>query len=242
MARYDGHADWYEAQQGPADRTHLEPLRRLLGNGTGPCLDLGCGTGTHAELIKDSGRVPIGADLSGDQLRHAAPRFAGRVVRADAHRLPFADASFPTVLAAWVSTDLDDFAAVLREAARVLAPDGVLISYGVHPCFNGPHVQTVDQVRIIHDSYRRSGWHTSAPWWGEGGIRSRFGMRHLTLADFWNAFLGSGLAVEHVVEPDRGDRVPYVLGLRARRPAERPQRYRPRDLGRRWVTWSPLNG
>ncbi len=114
-------------------------------------------TGAYADLIKETGRDPIGLDLSGDQLRHAGPRYGHRVVLGDAQRLPFADASFETVLAAWISTDVDDFGQVLREIARVLVPGGALISYGVHPCFNGPHVENVESTRIIHSTYRRSG-------------------------------------------------------------------------------------
>lgn len=240
MARYDGQADWYESMNRDAAGGNLDHLRELMGEGAGRCLDLGCGTGAYAELIKDTGRDPIGLDLSGDQLRHAGPRYGHRVVLGDAQRLPFADASFATVLAAWISTDVDDFGQVLREIARVLVPGGALISYGVHPCFNGPHVENVEATRVIHPSYRRTGWHTSAPWWGEGGIRSRFGMRHLTLADFWNAMITSGLTVDRVVEPDRDDGIPFVLGLRAHRPVESAAAQRPLgDISRRWVPWTP---
>ncbi|WP_152365637.1 class I SAM-dependent methyltransferase [Microlunatus speluncae] len=218
MARYDGQADWYELNNRDRSSRNLDPLRELLGPGTGPCLDLGCGTGRYAELIKDTGRTPVGLDLSSDQLRHARPRFQGRVVLGDAQRLPFTDAVFPTVLAAWISTDVDDFGQALREIARVLVPGGVLVGFGAHPCFNGPQVAVEGQTRVIHPTYRESGWHTSAPWWGEDGIRSRFGMRHLTLADYWNAMINSGLTVDRVVEPDRGDDIPFSLGLRAHRP------------------------
>lgn len=50
----------------------------------------------------------------------------------------FADGVFPTVVTIWISTDVDDFPAVPAEAARVMAPGGTLLFYGVHPCFNGP--------------------------------------------------------------------------------------------------------
>jgi hypothetical protein len=42
-------------------------------------------------------------------------------------------------------------------------------------------------------------------------------MRHHPLADLVNAFVGAGLAIEHMVET--GDRqVPTILGIRARKP------------------------
>jgi len=130
--------------------------------------------------------------------------------------LPFADGAFPTVATMWVSTDVNDFRAVLAEAARVLTSGGRLVFYGAHPCFNGPHVQWLDDGGVrAHPTYRVAGWHEQAPWWGEF-VRKRVGMRHHPLADLVNAFVGAGLAIEHMVET--GDRqVPTILGIRARK-------------------------
>jgi len=63
-------------------------LRDLLGPGRGPCLELGCGTGAHAERIRRLGRTPLGVDLSAGMLRHAAARLP--VVLGDATALPTA--------------------------------------------------------------------------------------------------------------------------------------------------------
>ncbi|MGH3370024.1 MAG: class I SAM-dependent methyltransferase, partial [Nocardioidaceae bacterium] len=105
----------------------------------------------------------------------------------------------------------------MLEAARVLRPGGLLVCYGVHQCFNGPQVENrPDGSRTIHTTYRLAGWHPASPWWGEDGIRTRVGMRHVPLADFLNAFLQAGLAIERVVEP-REDPVPHALAVRARR-------------------------
>ena len=84
---------------------------------------------------------------------------------ADAGVLPFADASFDTAMVMWISTDVDDFAKVVREATRILRPNGVLVVYGVHPCFNGPHdVWNEDDSRLVHPSYRQAGWHEESPY------------------------------------------------------------------------------
>jgi hypothetical protein len=55
------------------------------------------------------------------------------------------------------------------------------------------------------------------PWWSVF-VRRRVGMRHHPLADMLNAFIATGLSIEHVAE--LGNRpVPNILAIRARRSA-----------------------
>lgn len=216
-SRYDGLADWYESFNQPNAARNAADAADLLGPGEGLCLDLGCGTGHYFATLAATGRTVVGLDRSADQLRIARGR-CDHVVQADGSALPFADATFPTVATFWISTDVDDFAAVLAEAARVLVPGGMLFYYGVHPCFNGPHSEWRQDGGILaHPTYRIAGWHEESPWWG-GNIRGRFGMRHRPLAELLNSFADNGITIEHVAEP--GERaVPVSLAIRARKPA-----------------------
>ncbi len=215
-SRYDGLADWYEDWNGPKAARNSADVLDLLGPGEGLCLDLGCGTGLYFGALAATGRMVVGLDRSADQLRIAGGR-SGHVVQSDGCALPFADATFLTVAAFWISTDVNDFGAVLAEAARVLVPGGLLAFFGVHPCFNGPHSQSMDDGGILaHPTYRISGWHEQSPWWGYN-IRGRFGMCHRPLAELLNAFIDAGLVIERVAEP--GERaVPVNLAIRARKP------------------------
>ena len=214
-SRYDGLADWYDCYNQPLAARNASEVLELVGPGEGLCLDLGCGTGLYFDALAATGRIVVGLDRSADQLQIARQR-SPRLVQADAATLPFADATFPTVAALWVSTDVDDFSPVVAEAARILAPGGLLAFYGVHPCFNGPHTQWMDDGGMrAHPTYRLPGWHQPAPWWGEY-VRRRVGMRQHTLADVLNAFIAAGLAIEQVAE--LGDRaVPSILAMRARK-------------------------
>jgi SAM-dependent methyltransferase len=212
-ARYDGIAEWYDRYNAANAELNAVELAALLGPGEGLCLDLGCGTGQYLDAIRGTGRIPIGLDFSAGQLRVAARR-DDPLVQADAAAIPFAEDTFPTVVIMWISTDVDDFGAVLREAARVLRPGGRLLFCGVHPCLNGPFVEPLPGGGVtLHPTYRQAGWHDQAPWWKPGGIRSHTGMRHVPLAELLNGFIDAGLIIDHVAEPlDR--EIPFMIAIR----------------------------
>jgi SAM-dependent methyltransferase len=208
-ARYDGHADWYDAtfrslgeEVGSAGL-----LVRLLGpaDPRSPlCLDVGCGTGLHFAALAVRGYQVVGIDLSADQLRIARTRGSG-VVRADAGRLPFADVSIPVVTMTFIHTDVDDFPAVVAEAARVLRPGGKLVYIGVHPAFLGAFVdrrnEVGEQELRIRPGYGDERWRTDST--GRFPVRSRVGARNLTLQTFLGAFLASHrLRLSSVTELD----------------------------------------
>lgn len=143
--------------------------------------------------------------------------------QADAQNLPFDSESFDLVMSAWTSTDVDDFSRLVSEDARVLRPTGRLMFYGVHPCFNGPHVHTLDAGdTVVHTTHREARRHESAPWWGEGGIRTKAGgMRQVPLAEFLNAFVDADLRIDKVTEPGAKD-VPVSITILASKDRSHP--------------------
>lgn len=213
-ARYDGHADWYEEWNRDNAGRAADDVARLLGPGTGLCLDLGCGGGCYAAAQRQGRRV---AEHDVPGAAPGEPELVGRPVQADhgAARRGQRFGCLSAVAAIWISTDADDFTAVLAEAARVLAPGGLVAFHGAHPCFNGPHVEWLEDGGVrAHPVCRRSGWHPEAPWWGTR-VRRRVGMRQHTLAELLTGFIRAGLVLEHVAE--QGREVPHVLSLRARK-------------------------
>jgi SAM-dependent methyltransferase len=219
VARYDGLADWYDRvfrSEGLA-ALEYEGLRRLIGQGTGRCLDVGCGTGAAAPLLHELGWVVTGVDVSEDQLRFARERGI-ETVRAPAERLPLADGSFDAAVSLWTHTDVDDWRAALREIARVLRPDAPFVYIGAHPCFVGPHSRFPAAVGVprLYEGYRRSGRYDDGPAIRPDGLRARVGASHVPLGEFLAAFLSAGLRLEEFGEgPER--EYPHAVAMRWRR-------------------------
>lgn len=219
VARYDGHADWYDGyvtgEVAAYTAAAAAALERLTGPGAGRCLDVGCGTGVLTEALDRLGWAVTGLDASADQLRVAGRRLGERVelVHGDALDLPFADESFDAVTASLVHTDVDDVARLLAEMGRVLRRGGRLVHVGVHPCFTAPGVERLPGgTRLIGPGYLDARRHESA---GEG-VRSRVGVRHVPLGELLNGVSAAGLVLEETLE-DYGD-PPLLLALAARKP------------------------
>ncbi len=100
-------------------------------------LEVGVGTGLSFAHYPEGSNV-VGVDFSAGMLRQARRRVSAskagsqvELMQSDAQHLPFPDASFDRILAAYVLTVVPDTALAVRELLRVLRPDGrvVLINH-----------------------------------------------------------------------------------------------------------------
>jgi ubiquinone/menaquinone biosynthesis C-methylase UbiE len=129
----------------------------------------------------------------------------------------------------FIHTDVDDFRAVVSEAARVLRPGGRLACLGVHPAYVGAFLDRTTEtdsreVRVTA-GYGNEQLHQDPT--GRFPVRSRVGARNLTLATLLNAFLSQDtLRLTSVTEldtdlwpwrPDAHDRriLPWNIALTA---------------------------
>jgi SAM-dependent methyltransferase len=222
-AAYDDIADWYEEEflggqrtgartrdGNPLDLGHV--LRDLLGEGSGACLEVGCGTGVHAAQVRELGWTPVGVDLSAGMLRHARGRLP--IAQADAERLPARDDSLQAVVAMMVHTDMPGYPAVLREVARVLRPGGMFVHVGIHPCFCGGFADRSDlDAVVIRPGYLNGHWTKAS--WTDQGVRAKVGATHRPLPELMHAFLDTGLRLERFAES--GEPTPVVLAVMARK-------------------------
>ncbi len=116
----------YDASLWLLERSGLRRWRAWLTAGArGRTLDLGCGTGRN--LPYPAGTLAIGLDPDAANLLRARRRAPGvPLVVALAEGLPFKDGSFDTVVSSLVLCSVQDPAAALAEARRVLKPGGEL--------------------------------------------------------------------------------------------------------------------
>jgi len=162
-ARYDA---WYDS---PGGRRlfGLESrcLRPLLEGTAVPRLEVGVGTGRFAVALG----LDVGLDPASAPLGLAAGRGV-RSVRGSGERLPFADGAFGAVALIVTLCFVDDPAAALLEARRVLRPGGRLALglvpadsawgrwYGEkrragHPFYRTAHFLTVaEHVRLLEEA------------------------------------------------------------------------------------------
>lgn len=107
------------------DRLRVRPGDRLL--------DVGCGEGRHCFGALERGAQVFGLDLDLDSLRkgHGPLRARaqerggiGAMLRGDAFRLPFRDATFDRAICSEVMEHVHDFPGAARELARVVRPGG----------------------------------------------------------------------------------------------------------------------
>jgi SAM-dependent methyltransferase len=182
-------------------------------------LDLGCGEGRVARDLAAQGHRVTGIDASPTMLaaaRQADP--AGQYTLADAASLPFPDASFDVVVAYNSLMDVDDMAAAVAQAARVLEPGGRLVLAVTHPATNPrrfegaePGATYFDRTRFS-DEVERDGMHMLFRGW------------QYPLGAYTLAMEQAGLLIEALREPvsirkdGTADSVPWHLWIRALRP------------------------
>jgi SAM-dependent methyltransferase len=229
---WDGEAPAYYAEHGDflGDADFVwgpEGLReadaRLLGEVLGrDVLEVGCGAAQCARWLVGQGARVTALDVSAGQLAQARALDArtgvlvGRLVQADAQRLPFRDAAFDVACSAFGGVPfVADSAGTMREVARVLRPGGRWVFSTTHPTRwafpddPGPGGLVVRQSYFDRTPYVET---------DEDGTPT-YVEHHRTLGDRVRELRAAGFVLEDLLEPEW-----------------------PAGHEREWGQWSPLRG
>jgi 2-polyprenyl-3-methyl-5-hydroxy-6-metoxy-1,4-benzoquinol methylase len=134
---FDEKASTWSAKYAPHGRltgrlTQLADAVAYRVTAGGRVLDLGCGSGELSRHMAAAGLRVSGCDISANMLAHAAagePTASVEFVRLapDWSTLPFTTATFDAIVASSVLEYVHSPGEVLRECARVLRPEGVML-------------------------------------------------------------------------------------------------------------------
>jgi SAM-dependent methyltransferase len=97
-------------------------------------LDIGCGLGVYVRKFRGFSDRVCGIDIDPKRLREGARETPGLLLGVGEH-LPFRDGSFDVVVLNEVIEHVQDDAATLREALRVIAPGGHVVIYAPNRLF-----------------------------------------------------------------------------------------------------------
>ena len=147
------------------------------------CIDVGTGYGQVPLQLAAKGTHTLAVDISSPVLRtlraqSAALGLEERVLcaRMDAYRLEVSDASVSAVLLNNIFPMLERSDLVLKEAARVLCPDGYLVLYGRRVLERGADAPYREAEVLLFETFERrlarSGW--SRVWFGAAGEGARY--------------------------------------------------------------------
>jgi len=111
-------------------------------------LDVACGTGDILLRARQRAQLAVGLDVTVKMLVHAAAKTAPppQLVAGDMQELPFPSSSFTVVTAGYGLRNVPRIEQAIEEIARVLAPDGRLLSLD----FNRPGHPVVRAVYLTY--------------------------------------------------------------------------------------------
>lgn len=216
-ARKPGHDSYW--------RFHRDRFLLLLPPAPRRALDVGCGEGRLPRDLKARGYRVIAIDASATLVEHAREADPDGDYRiADGASLPLPDGSVELVTAFMSLHDMDDLNGAIKEAARVLHPNGHLCIAIVHPLNSAGRFEsrTLDAPFVIRESYFEDRRYADTV--ERDGLRMTFTSCHRPLQSYFDALEAVGLTVERLVEVpdetdppgDRWQRLPLFLHIRAR--------------------------
>jgi SAM-dependent methyltransferase len=203
---------------------YQERLRAFVGEGTGAAIEVGCGEGRVARLVRSLGWRVTATDISPGLLEAAkAADSADAYALAPVTALPFPDASFDLAVSYNMLMDVEDVGGAARELRRVLRPEGTLLVSIVHPTADLVHFADTGQTLFDQPYFGRKRFDSVDE---RDGLRMEFGGWSQPLEAYTLALEAAGFAITALREPvpdpgasealARWTRLPLFVWLKAR--------------------------
>lgn len=149
----DGYNEQYYTGLADMDELFIRDLADVLRwfpDEIGKVLDVGCGMGRALSVLKTSGYVADGSEVS-DYAADVCRKQGHEVVKADVTSLPFQDGHYDVVMSMDVLEHVQDFETALRETVRVAGKRAVhLIPLGIRRDASHQHVfKTLNDLRDV---------------------------------------------------------------------------------------------
>ncbi|MHC1680074.1 MAG: class I SAM-dependent methyltransferase [Methanomassiliicoccales archaeon] len=205
-------AEGYVNSASHADQEVLERVGQMCGDLHGKiALDIATGTGHVAMHLSTLTKTVIGLDLTRRMLELAREEAYKRSltnvnwVRGDVRALPFPDRSFDAVTCRRAPHHFPDVHGAIREMARVLKDDGVLVIDDRSVPDDAEVDSCMNHLDLLHDrshvrEYGRKEWEAMLRKAGLTSIQVHEYQRHLPLSTMtWNAEPADAQEIERVV-------------------------------------------
>lgn len=173
-------------------------------------LDVGCGEGRFCRMLAARGARTVGIDPTKALIEEARRRQPGGIFHeAMAEALPLPDASVDLVVSYVSLVDIPDYRTAIREMARVVRPGGRVVvanlsSFATATTKFWARDEDGNKLHWTMDNYMTER-PARAEWAGMSIVNW-----HRPLSAYLQAFLGTGLTLEHFDEP-----MPKLAALKA---------------------------
>lgn len=227
---WDKLADWYSARKKASYefKILLPRVMSLLSNLSGKKLiDIGCGSCAYSAEFAARGADVFGVDISRGMLGRARASIEAneidiQLLMSDAHSLPYVHDSFDITV--FMLTILDP--GMVKEAARVLRPNGILLFSDTHPLIEAKghwKSQRTGAPILIEDYFSKDKRKWQIEYDRKQTIQLRYHTR--TIEQCVNMLADAGFSILRIAEPepvkslkkhdpkgyDKYSRIPYFI-------------------------------